>query len=44
MKCQDQRIREIDSELVDLRLTCGEVVRVIARAGPVARAVGRLPL
>jgi len=34
MKCQDQRIREIESELVGLRLTCGEVVRVIARAGP----------
>ena len=34
MKFQAQRIREIESELVDLRLTCAEVVRVMNEQGP----------
>ena len=34
MKFQAQRIREIEPELVDLRLTCAEVVRVMSEQGP----------
>ena len=34
MKFQAQRIREIKSELVGLRLTCAEVVRVMSEQGP----------
>ena len=33
MKYQAQRIREIETELVGLRLTCAEVVRVMSEQG-----------
>jgi hypothetical protein len=36
MKYQAQRIREIETELVGLRLTCAEVVRGDERARGVA--------
>jgi hypothetical protein len=42
MKFQAQRIREIESELVGLHLTCAEVVRVMSEQRAVARAVERL--
>ena len=34
MKYQAQRIRELESELVGLRQTCAEVVRVMSEQGP----------